>query len=195
MNEEQLIRYLVNHVDPQRPGEASEVWSDLARFEAFIGESSEAGKHPVVVVDEAHFLEQYGLLQPLRLLLNIGASEASGESAWTLVLVGEPTLLSQVERYHALDERLSVKCLLNRLREEETASYIQHRLRIAGAKQDDLFTPDAIQRIHVLSSGIPRRINRICDLSLMVGFAEDLSSVTEETVDQVHNDLAAPQVA
>ncbi len=195
MHSDQMVRYIVNHVDPASAEQTKETWSDLARFEAFLRNSIDADQHPVIVIDEAHLLEQHELLEPLRLMLNIAAADSAGESAWTLVLVGQPTLLSHVERYHALDERLSVKCMLNRLLQEETAAYIQHRLRSAGAKHDNVFEVAAVERIHILSQGIPRRINRLCDLALMVGYAEDLNIITADTIDSVHGDLAAPLTA
>lgn len=194
MSGEQLVRYVVNQVAPSSDEPSTEVWSDLARFESFLSESIEAGRHPVIMVDEAQLLEQNNSLEPLRLLLNVCAHDADGESAWTLVLAGQPTLLSHVERYHALDERLSVKCMLNRLTQEETEAYIQHRIRAAGGGSDQIFAADAIERIHVFSQGIPRKINRLCDLSLMVGYAEDLTNIASDTIDNVNNDLAPPVV-
>lgn len=191
MPSEQLVRFVVNQVDSSG-SENSEVWSDINRFDSFLHQCIDRGTRPVIVIDEAHLLEENNLLQPLRLLLNVAADEAEGESAWTLVLAGQPTLISHVERFHALDERLSVKCMLNRLSIEETEAYMQHRLRTAGSSVDAIFGADAIERIHIFSQGVPRKINRLCDLALMVGYAEDLTSISSETIDSVHNDLAAP---
>ena len=194
MSSDQLIRYIVEQVDPGQSEGIRETSSDLARFERFLQGSLDAQRHPVIVVDEAHLLEQYDLLEPLRLMLNLAATEAVGEAAWTLVLVGQPTLLSHVERYHALDERLAVKCMLNRLLPEETTAYIQHRVRCAGANAEEIFDEPALERIHTLTQGIPRRINRLCDLALMVGYAEDRTILSAETIDSVHGDLAAPTI-
>jgi general secretion pathway protein A len=195
MSPEQLVRYVADQVDPAAKVDRRETAADLTRFERFLRENLESNRHAVVVVDEAHLLEQHGLLEPLRLLLNVAAGDAPGETAWTLVLVGQPMLLSHVERYQALDERMSVKCMLNRFLPEETNAYIQHRLREVGADQEEVFDPSAVERIHVLSEGIPRRINRLCDLSLMVGYAEDRKIITADVIDSVHSDLAAPSIA
>lgn len=195
MASDQLIRYVVDQVDPNGGESERETSSDLTRFERFLTKNLEANRHAVIVVDEAHLLEQHGLLEPLRLMLNIAANQSPGESAWTLVLVGQPMLLSHVERYHALDERMAVKCMLNRLSPDETNAYVQHRLRAVGADSDDVFEYAALERIHALTEGIPRRINRLCDLSLMVGYAEDRDIVTTEVINNVHGDLAAPSMA
>lgn len=194
MNSDQLVRYVVDQVDPSTADGNRETSIGLARFERFLTGNIEAGRHAVIVVDESQLLEQHGLLETLRLMLNIAASQSEGESAWTLVLVGQPMLLSHVERYHALDERMAVKCMLNRFLPEETNAYIQHRLRTVGADAEDIFEQAALDRIHVLTEGIPRRINRLCDLALMVGYAEDRTMLTLDTIDSVHGDLAAPSI-
>jgi general secretion pathway protein A len=194
MSSEQLIRYVVDQLDANHAEGPRETSLDLSRFERFLRQNLQSKRHAVIVVDEAHLLEQHDLLEPLRLLLNIAAEESSGESAWTLVMVGQPTLLSHVERYHALDERLAVKCMLNRMLPEETTSYIQHRLRVTGADAEEIFDYAALERIHMLTQGIPRRINRLCDLALMVGYAEDHKSISASIIDSVHGDLAAPSL-
>ena len=202
MNAPQMVRYLVEQVgavaatserEPTATG-PRDMATDVLSFERFLRKNLEKQQHAVVVVDEAHLLEQYDLLEPLRLLLNLAAADSGGESAWTLVLVGQPTLLTHVERYHALDERLGVKCMLNRLQPEETIAYIQHRLRTAGADAEDVFDYPALERVHCLTQGIPRRINRLCDLALMVGYAEDRTLINTEVIDNVHSDLAAPSL-
>lgn len=192
---DQLLRYMVNCLDKGNLDAPREASADLSRFEKFLKSNVEAKRHAVILVDEAHMLEKQGLLETLRLLLNVGANEANAESAWTLVLVGQPTLLSHVERYHSLDERMSVKCMLNRLLPEETSAYIQHRITASGGVAEDLFEEQAIERIHILTEGIPRRINRICDLALMVGYAEDRKRISVGVIDDVHSDLAAPIMA
>ncbi len=185
---DQLLRYLVELLD-SAGGPGSDTASALARFERFLQANLESKRHAIIVVDEAHLLEQNELFEPLRLLLNVAADRAPGESAWTLVLAGQPTLLSQVERYHALDERLAVKCMLNRFLPEETSAYILHRIRAVGGIADNIFTPAAIDVIHNFTRGIPRRINRLCDLALMVGYAEDLPRIDTPTIENVQNEL------
>lgn len=202
MNAPQMVRYLVAQIGAGTSATDSEAGStqphdmaaDVLAFERFLRHNLERQRHAVVVVDEAHLLEQYDLLEPLRLLLNLAATDSGGEAAWTLVLVGQPTLLTHVERYHALDERMGVKCMLNRLLPDETTAYIQHRLRIVGADTEDIFDYPALERIHALTQGIPRRINRLCDLALMVGYAEDRTIIDAEVIDNVHSDLAPSSV-
>lgn len=194
LSSEQLLRYLVGQIDANTDQWPREPSADLMRFERLLQKNLEQHRHAVIVVDEAHLLEQNGLLEPLRLLLNVASAQGPGESAWTLVLIGQPTLLSHVERYHPLDERLAVKCMLSRLLPEETIAYIQHRIRLAGGDAEKIFDEAALERIHQLSQGIPRKINRLCDLALMVGFAEERRLIETTVIDSVHGDLVAPMV-
>ncbi len=194
MNGEQMVRYVVDGVTGPSDT-ATEPASDLQRFQDFLQQNLESNRHAVIVVDEAHLLEENELLEPLRLLLNVGANQAEGESAWTLVLAGHPILLSHVERNQPLDERMSVKCMLNRFVAEETAAYIEHRLRACGANAAEVFDYPALDRIHLLTEGIPRRINRLCDLTMMVGYAEERNLITAEVVENVQKELAAPRAA
>lgn len=158
----------------------------LRRLEFAFQENIRHSQHAVIVVDEAHLLEDSGLLETLRLLLNL---QADGQSAFTLLLLGQTSLLSAMQRYAALDERLDMKMLLQPLSAEETAAYIQHRLQAAGATRE-IFTADALQIAHQLTGGVHRQLNRLCDLALVVGFAgrqhtidaAQLGAVSEELV-------------
>lgn len=188
---DQLLGYVVDEMTSVTGGENESPRLALRRFDAFLAENVEAGRHAVLVVDEAHLLTAPDQLETLRLLLNLRRQQADAEAAWTLVLVGHATMLGIVERNRAMDERLSVKCMLNRLSGHQTASYIQHRVRAVGGDSSRIFTPAAVEALHLRSGGIPRRINRLADLALMVGYAEDLQQVDAPQIEGVHQELVA----
>jgi type II secretory pathway predicted ATPase ExeA len=71
---------------------------------------------------------------------------------------------------------------------EETTSYIMHRLTAASARRE-IFTTEALARVHELTGGNPRRINRLCDLVLLIAFAEERPRIGPEQVEQVSNEL------
>jgi len=52
-----------------------------------------------------------------------------------------------------------------------------------------LFEPDAYKEVHACSGGVPRRINTICDLALLVGFGNNLNIIDKQTVTKIHEDL------
>lgn len=163
--------------------------TSLRRLDDFFADNVDAGRHAVLIVDEAHLLTAPEQLETLRLLLNLQREQAQAEAAWTLVLVGHATLLSVIERNRALDERMSVKCMLSRMNSEQTAGYIQHRLQAAGCENHPIFSAEAIETLYVRSGGIPRRINRLADLALMVGYAEELEQIDAAHIDGVHQEL------
>ncbi|MBL8828572.1 MAG: AAA family ATPase [Planctomycetaceae bacterium] len=143
------------------------------------------GRRPVLAIDEAHLLTSRDTFESLRLLLNF---EHAGRPALSLVLIGQPGLFAQLERLPQLDERIAVKCLLRPLTVEETMSYVQHRLAWAGARRT-IFTTTALEALHRLSQGVPRRIHRLCDLALLVGFAEEQRQVTDRHLEAVAHEL------
>jgi general secretion pathway protein A len=108
----------------------------------------------------------------------------------TVLLVGQPSLLPVLDRMPELDERLAVKCLLRRLTLEETISYVHHRLQATGASRE-IFDVSALEAVHNLSLGVPRRINRLCDLALLIGFAEERTTITHQQIEAVSQELVA----
>ncbi len=159
----------------------------LHRLQKFLAANAAKGRQAVLAIDEAHLLIEGGLLDTIRLLLNF---EVGGRPAWTLLLVGQPILLPVVDRMPAFEDRLAVKCLLRPLEVDETISYVSHRMTAAGARRE-IFTHDAIMSLHQITAGYPRRINRVCDLALLIGFAEELRNISASHIEAVANELVA----
>ena len=188
---DQLLAWIADEFSGQRCETHESERESLRRIETFLRNSQEAKHHPVLVIDEAHLLNAAESLESLRLLLNLAQPVTQAESAWSLVLIGQPSLLGNVERCRALEERVSVKCIVPRFSLEQTAAYVQHRLRCAGGTSEKIFSADAIEKLHARGSGIPRRINRLADLALMIGYAEDLSQIDSPQIEGVHDELLA----
>lgn len=157
----------------------------VRRIEEFLEENSRAGRHAVVAVDEAHLLDDGQTLETLRLLLNF---QPQGGPALTLILAGQTALLPMLDRMPQLEERLAVKCLLRSLSAQETTDYVAHRLQAAGA-QTPIFEPDALRVLFELTHGNARRINRICDLALLIGYAEGQRSISAAALESVSDEL------
>ncbi len=159
----------------------------VRRIQSFLAKNTELGQHAVVLVDEAHLIDDIALLEALRMLLNF---EFDGRPALTLLLVGQVGLMTAMERTPQLEERIDVKCLLRPFGRAETAAYVDHRLRTSGAVKG-LFSNDAMDTLHELSGGVPRRINRLCDLALLIGYAEELDMITPAHLQSVQRELVA----
>ncbi len=124
----------------------------------------EQGKEVVLVVDEAHLLEN-NTLQEIRLLTN---AEFDRTSPIILFMVGQLSLRTRLKMagQEALNQRLRFRYALEGLTEEETGDYIRHRIHITGG-DEDIFADDAIRTIFLASQGIPREINNLCTVALM----------------------------
>lgn len=188
---EQLLGYVADELTGESGAPDEPPRMTLRRLTTFLRQNIEAGKHAVVIVDEAQVLNSNEQLETLRLLLNLQHDRNRAESALTLILAGHTTLLTQMERYRALDDRLSAKCILNRLTSDQTLAYIAHRLHVVGGDPDEMFAREALELLHLRAAGIPRRINRLADLALMVGYAEDIHKIDVPHIENVHQELVA----
>jgi len=107
---------------------------------------------------------------------------------FSLILVGDRSLLTQVGRIPQLDERLAVKSMLQPLSREETDRYVAHRLQVSGITEP-IFDESAMDELFELSGGVPRKINRICDLALLVGYADGMTVFSGSQVEAVSEEL------
>ncbi|HEY2881482.1 MAG TPA: AAA family ATPase [Pirellulales bacterium] len=155
------------------------------RIQQFLLQNAQQDQHAVVAIDEAHLLDDTRTWEALRLLLNF---ESDSQPTLTLLLVGQPGLLPQIDRMPAMEERLGVKCLLRPFTVDETAAYVNFRLQAAGAKRP-IFEPASMETLHELTHGLARPINRLCDLSLLVGFAEERKTIGSEQLEAVALEL------
>ena len=133
-------------------------------------EAHAKGRRVVVIVDEAQNLSAETLEQ-VRLLTNL---ETASQKLLQIILIGQPELrevLSRVE-LRQLAQRITGRYHLAPLTKSETASYVHHRLRVAGAN-GEIFNSAALREVHRLSSGIPRIINVICDRALLGAFTQE----------------------
>jgi general secretion pathway protein A len=186
MPPEQLLAYLAAELEASPASEATAtIEQSVRRIEHTLAENARAGRHTVVMIDEAHLLADVGSLELMRLLLNFAGPAGVG---LTLLLVGQPAILPQLDRLPSLEERLGVKCLLRPLTCDETAGYVTHRLAAAGA-QRAIFEDEALEALYHLSRGVPRRINRLADLALLIGFAEERTTIAASQIEAVSEEL------
>ncbi|HVC93219.1 MAG TPA: AAA family ATPase [Pirellulales bacterium] len=187
-----LLAYLAAELGAaSAAGVVPPVAESVGRIRRKLDETASAGRHIVVAIDDAQLLEHGRTFEMLRLLLNF---ESGGRPALTLLLVGQPNLLCVLERMPQLDERLGAKCLLRPLTLEETASYVAHRLNTAGATRT-IFEPDAVETLFHLTRGVPRRINRLCDLALLIGYADEQRTIGAAQIEAVSQELAVAAAA
>ena len=134
------------------------------------------GKNNVLVIDEAQNLSA-GVLEQLRLLTNLETSE---RKLLQVILIGQPELRAMLAQpgLEQLAQRIIARYHLGSLTEQETGSYVSHRMAVAGSVGPPVFPPELTALIHRLSKGVPRRINLLCDRALLGAYVENTHQVT-----------------
>lgn len=157
----------------------------LHRLEDTIFESNEKGQYCVLVIDEAHVIKDESIFEEIRLLLNFQKNDAF---LVTIVLLGQPELAQRVRQHEPLGQRIAIRYNLSGLSKEEVGRYVDYRLKAAGGTRE-IFNANSIEEIYRASKGIPRIINNICDLSLLMGFSSQVELVSDAIVKAVAEDL------
>ncbi|HMC11266.1 MAG TPA: AAA family ATPase [Pirellulaceae bacterium] len=191
MPADQLLTYLADQLTGQYSPLTATIDQSVRRIERLLQSNAQAGKHAIIAIDEAHLLNSGQSLEAIRLLMNF---QHEGQPVATFLLAGQTGLVLAVRRLPALDERIAVSCVLTRLSAVETGRYIQHRLTAAGAKRT-IFESSAVEAIQQLTHGIPRRINRLCDLALLVGYGEELRTLAGQHIESIHQELIGSAAA
>jgi general secretion pathway protein A len=137
-----------------------------------------AGRHTVILIDEAQAIKNASTLEELRLLLNFQLNDSY---LLTLVLIGQPEWAERLSDLPQLQQRISVSYDLHALEADDTENYIAHRVRTAGA-ESAIFTPEALAAVYRSTQGTPRRINTLCDHCLLAGFRTGAQQIDESLV-------------
>lgn len=185
MSTAELLAYLADELEGSPSATSGGVHQSVQRIQHFLAENVQQGRHAVLVVDEAHLIESGHTFETLRMLLNFGWN---GQPGLTLLLAGQPGILPILDRMPQLEERLAVKCLLRPLTVQETSQYVTHRFQAAGATRP-IVEHDAFPTLHELTHGIARQINRLCDLALLIGFAEERRTLSATHFEAVCREL------
>jgi general secretion pathway protein A len=166
---------------------AATVKDYLDPLNEFLLKTHAVGQNNVLIIDEAQNLSP-DVLEQLRLLTNLETSE---RKLLQIILIGQPELRSILAKpeLEQLAQRVIARFHLGALTETETGQYIAHRLQVAGLKRGRLFSSQAVQRIHQLSRGIPRRINLLCDRALLGAYVEGKSKVDRTIVDKAASEV------
>ncbi len=160
----------------------------LASLEAFLTSVAAQGKRALLIVDEAQNLGREAI-EELRMLSNF---QLGNHALLQSFLVGQPELRKQLESpaMEQLRQRVIASCHLGPLSAEETRAYIEHRMRHVGWTGQPAFDDDAFALIYQWTSGIPRKINLLCNRLLLATFLSDAQQVTAALVRETGNDLA-----
>ncbi|TKB25940.1 AAA family ATPase [Desulfopila sp. IMCC35006] len=158
----------------------------FAHFSKFLNTSATLGKKVVLVIDECQRLNVQ-LLDEIVQLANIENDETK---LLKVLLIGQNTFndLLQNNKSKKLHQSIAINYAIAPLDIRETGDYVRHRLKIAGGKSS-IFSADAFSKIYEFSTGIPRRINIICDHALLLGFAQEKKTINGDLIRECAMDL------
>jgi MSHA biogenesis protein MshM len=146
------------------------------------------GIHAVLAVDDAHVLESVSDGLDLERLDYLDP-DPSARLTVLRVSRSTETEVDEPGRHSAPNDwDLSIQLLP--LTRSESSEYLAAKLRSAG-RTDPAFTPRALSRIHSLSRGIPRGLDRLAALTLMVSAVRGLEIVSPEIVDEAAREFPA----
>jgi general secretion pathway protein A len=140
-------------------------------------------KETLLIVDEAQLLNE-SAFEEVRLLMNF---QLNSRFLMTVILIGQPELRDKIKGIEQLNQRIAIKYHLTPFNLDETFQYIIYRQRRAG-RSSSAFSDDAVVKIFENTEGIPRKINNLCDLSLLIGFGSKEEVVTSRIVENVIRD-------
>lgn len=131
----------------------------------------------VTLMDDADAAQRATLDQIARLC----RYDPSPEMQLTVVLAGRNDGMARLGE--PLAELADLRIELEPWQREDVERFINERL--AGERSSEAFAPPAIQRLHELTHGIPRRVCRLADMALLAGVGTGMAQIDAETVESV----------
>lgn len=184
-NEEEFLRSLLRTFQIPVPETERHALGYKEALERYLFQTAaQAGETVVLIIDEAQKMDRKSL-EILRMLLNY---ETNSHKLLQLVLLAQTELMPVLLDMPNLLDRISLRCVLEPLDEEETGDLIDYRLRQAGyQKRDRLFKPDAVREIHRVTRGYPRKTAMLCHRSLKAAVMHRQDSVNARLVQDLIN--------
>jgi general secretion pathway protein A len=176
------------HIEVQHEGIGPATIKDhLDPLNEYLLQSHARGERNVLIIDEAQNLTPH-VLEQLRLLTNLETSE---RKLLQIILIGQPELREVLARpeLEQLAQRVIARFHLGALTEAETRQYIHHRMQVAGLRGPLPFSNQAVQRIHEITRGVPRRVNLLCDRALLGAYATNQARVERAVVEKAAGEV------
>jgi general secretion pathway protein A len=179
-----LLRWVLNSLDLHADPRADYV-ALFQQFQDFVVNEYADGRHVVLVIDEAQNLSP-DTLEELRMLTNINSNK---DELLQIILLGQPELYDLIRQpgMRQFAQRVTATYHIQPMSLATTSDYIRHRLVHAGGTGDEI-EPGAIQQIFTESGGIPRMVNKMCDLALVYAASAGLDRVGTGTLNELMGD-------
>lgn len=154
-------------------------------FVDFVLEEYANNKIVVLVIDEAQNLKPE-TLEELRMLTNVNSNK---DELLQLILLGQPELREMISQpeLRQFAQRVSVSYHLTPMNRNTTGEYIRFRLRRVGGGGDEI-SEQAIDLAYEISRGVPRLVNKICDLALVYAASAEAPRVEADIIRELMED-------
>lgn len=187
MNSSQLFDFVLAEFDI--PCESRSKSQQLMKLNQWLLDRYRSGETVVLILDEAQNLT-FPVLEEIRLLTNL---ETATEKLLQIVLSGQSELEEKLNlpQLRQLRQRIMIRCKTSHLTKEETHDYILERLKIAGANPSNppIFSPGAMDTVHLYSLGVPRVVNLLCEHSLINSYVEHQRPILPKIVEDVAHEF------
>jgi len=151
----------------------------LATLVGFASENTAQNTRTYLLVDEAQAISNRETLGEINLILNLTDGQ---RPLFSVVLAGEEHLREVASECAGLRQKIEIGADLQPLTLGETAGYMAHRLKAAGATAQ-IFEAKAVERLYEWSKGVPRLVNTAADLALVSAFGEEKKRVDVAAVE------------
>ena len=165
----------------------------LRNIETYLMARAREGKRVLLLVDEVQNLS-HGAMEELRMLSNFQVGE---RALLQTFLLGQDEFRPKLQSagMEQFRQRIIASYHLDPLNRKEIQDYIFHRLRLCGWQDDPHIQSEVFEKIYEHSSGVPRRINKLCDRLLLHGCIEelhelgvqDINSVIKDEMQEIHS--------
>ena len=178
----ELMQWVLNAFDIAIPNDATDYVQMFQAFVNFVVAEYAEGRRVVLVIDEAQNLSLEGL-EEIRMLTNVNSNK---DELLQLIRVGQPELREMVGRpeMRQLGQRVGASFHLGAMDLQTTEDYVRHRLRMAGGTGNE-FTGDAFPVIVEQTGGVPRLVNKLCDLAMLYAWSDEQPVVDLQTIHAV----------
>ena len=172
-----LLRHLNRLLGLPPRGSKSAAYIQIQRL--LMETKEQAGKTVVIILDEAHLL-QSGPLEELRLLTNF---KMDSYDPFILILSGQSEMRRILEFavMEPLNQRINIRYHMPPLNPQGSKEYISHHLKLAGAS-DPILDEHAMEAVHEVSFGIPRRIGAITEQAMTYALFAKKRTVSADMV-------------
>lgn len=179
-----LLRWVLSALDI-RTAPGADYVTLFEQFQDFVIGEYATGRFVTLIIDEAQNLT-HEVLEQLRMLTNINSNK---HEVLQLILLGQPELRLRITdpSLRQFAQRVTATYHLEPMDLATTRNYIRHRLTHVGGTGHEI-SPQAIRLIFETAQGVPRMVNKICDLALVYSASAKHKTVSATTIKELIND-------